>query len=112
MYVTVAVPVTDGTNTRASYFWPACSEARQVTVAEATVLLPLADVIDLAAERARLGREQQKAEAEAQKVRQKLDNADFVARAKPEVVEENRDRLAGYEAESLRLAAAVARITG
>ncbi|WP_431284440.1 valine--tRNA ligase [Humitalea sp. 24SJ18S-53] len=84
----------------------------QVTVAEATVMLPLADVIDLGAERARLGREQQKAEAEAQKVRQKLDNADFVARAKPEVVEENRERLAGYEAEAARLAAAVARITG
>ncbi len=82
----------------------------QATVAEATVLLPLADVIDLAAERARLLREQQKAEAEAQKVRQKLDNAEFVARAKEEVVEENRDRLAAYEAEATRLAVAIARI--
>ncbi len=83
----------------------------QVTVGEATVMLPLADVIDLSAEAARLGRERQKAEAEAQKVRQKLDNAEFVARAKEEVVEENRDRLAAYEAEAARLAAAIARIS-
>ena len=45
-----------------------------------------------------------------EKVRRKLDNADFVARAKPEVVEENRERLAAHLAEAGRLAAAMARI--
>ena len=49
--------------------------------------------------------------AEAKKVEQKLANADFVARAKPEVVEENRERLAGFLAEAARLAEALARIT-
>jgi valyl-tRNA synthetase len=82
----------------------------QVVVDEATVLLPLAGIIDLAAERTRLDKDRAKAEAEAEKVRRKLDNQDFVARAKPEVVEENRDRLQAHEAEAARLAAAIARI--
>ncbi|EFH10608.1 valine--tRNA ligase [Teichococcus cervicalis] len=84
----------------------------QLVVGEATILLPLADVIDLGAERARLGKERDKALAEAAKVEQKLANADFVARAKPEVVEENRERLTGYQAEVARLEAALARIAG
>ncbi|HWX49102.1 MAG TPA: valine--tRNA ligase [Roseomonas sp.] len=82
----------------------------QVVVGEATVLLPLAEVIDLAAERARLVKERDKAQAEATKVEAKLANADFVARAKPEVVEENRERLAAAQAEVARLEAALARI--
>ena len=82
----------------------------QVVVDEATVVLPLAGVVDLAAERARLGKDRGKAEAEADKVRKKLGNADFVGRAKPDVVEENRERLAAFEAEVGRLAAALGRI--
>jgi valyl-tRNA synthetase len=83
----------------------------QVVVGEATVMLPLADVIDLGAERARLAKERAKAEAEAKKISGKLGNADFVARAPEEVVEENRERLAEAEAEMARLDAALARIT-
>ena len=86
------------------------SGSAQVVVDEATVVLPFAGVIDLVAERARLDKDRGKAEAEAEKVRRKLDNADFVARAKPEVVEENRERLLAHEAEAARLAAAIARI--
>ena len=86
-------------------------DSAQVVVDEATVVLPLAGLIDLDAERARLERERQKALGEADKVVRKLDNADFVSRAKPEVVEENRERLAAHQAEAARLAAALARIT-
>ena len=82
----------------------------QVMVDEATVVLPLAGIIDLATERTRLENDRAKASAEAEKVRRKLENVDFVSRAKPEVVEENRDRLAAHEAEVGRLAAAIARI--
>jgi len=82
----------------------------QLIVDEATVVLPLAGLIDLAAERARLEKDRVKAEVEADKVRRKLGNADFVARAKPEVVEENRERLLAHEAEAARLSAAMARI--
>jgi valyl-tRNA synthetase len=84
----------------------------QVVVGEATVMLPLADVIDLGAERARLLKARGAAEAEARKISGKLGNADFVARAPEEVVEENRERLAAAEAEMARLDAALARISG
>jgi valyl-tRNA synthetase len=82
----------------------------QVVVGEATVMLPLADVIDLGKERARLERERGKAEGEARKIEAKLSNPDFVARAAEEVVEENRERLEAAKAEIARLEAALARI--
>lgn len=82
----------------------------QAVLGEATVMLPLAGIIDIDAERARLAKERGKAEAEAKKIAAKLDNADFVARAKPEVVEENRERLAAAQAEIARLEAALGRI--
>ena len=53
----------------------------QAVLDEATVVLPLAGLIDLAAERARLERSARKALGEAEKVARKLDNADFVRRA-------------------------------
>ncbi|MBX9595935.1 MAG: class I tRNA ligase family protein, partial [Roseomonas sp.] len=84
----------------------------QIVVGEATVMLPLADVIDLAAERARLAKARAAAESDARKVEAKLANADFVARAKEEVVEENRERLVAAQAEMARLDAAMARIAG
>jgi valyl-tRNA synthetase len=84
----------------------------QAVVGEATVMLPLAGVIDLAAERARLAKERGKAEGEARKVEAKLGNADFIARAPEEVVEENRERLEAAKAEIARLDAALARIAG
>ena len=89
---------------------PMPPDSAQIVVDEATVVLPLAGIIDLGAERARLEKERQKSLAEADKVVRKLDNADFVSRAKPEVVEENRERLAAHQAEAARLAAALARI--
>jgi valyl-tRNA synthetase len=82
----------------------------QAVLDEATVVLPLAGLIDLTAERKRLAGARDKALAEGKKVTQKLANADFVSRAKPEVVEENRDRLAAFEAEAARLDAALERI--
>jgi valyl-tRNA synthetase len=57
-----------------------------------------------------LAKDRDKAAAEAEKVAKKLQNADFVKRAPEEVVAENRDRLAAYEAEVSRLAAALQRI--
>jgi valyl-tRNA synthetase len=82
----------------------------QVILGEATIMLPLADVIDLGAERARLAKARGTAVGEARKIAAKLGNADFVARAPEEVVEENRERLAAAEAEMARIDAALARI--
>ena len=90
---------------------PMPPDSAQVVVDEATVVLPLAGIIDLAVERARLDKDRGKALAEGDRVQRKLSNADFVNRAKPEVVEENRERLAAHLAEAARLAAALARIS-
>nr|WP_314069823.1 valine--tRNA ligase [uncultured Roseococcus sp.] len=84
----------------------------QAVVGEATLMLPLAEVIDLGAERARLNKDRVKAEGEVKKINAKLGNAEFIAKAKPEVIEENRERLADAEAEIARLDAALARIAG
>ena len=85
--------------------------AAQILLDNITILLPLAGLIDLGAERTRLERDRAKAADDAAKIRMKLGNADFVSRAKPEVVEENRDRLSAAEAEISRLTAALSRVT-
>jgi valyl-tRNA synthetase len=77
---------------------------------EATVILPLEGLIDIAAEQARLRRERDKAIGEIRKVEQKLGNADFVRRAPEEVVEENRERLISFQSEIVRLDAALERL--
>jgi valyl-tRNA synthetase len=82
----------------------------QLVLDEATVILPLADAIDVATERVRLSKERDKVAGEARKIAQKLGNADFVRRAPEEVVEENRDRLAAAQADITRLEAALQRI--
>jgi valyl-tRNA synthetase len=82
----------------------------QVVRPEGTFLLPLAGVIDLDAERARLRRELEKARRDLAAVERKLDNPDFVTRAAPDVVEEMHDRQVAARAEVARLEAALARI--
>ncbi len=76
----------------------------------ATLALPIADLIDLAAERARLGKEISALSAEIERISKKLANADFVARAPEEVVDENRERLAEAEASRTRLEGALERL--
>jgi valyl-tRNA synthetase len=83
----------------------------QAVLDEATVVLPLAGLIDLTAEQKRLAGARDKALAEADKMARKLANPEFVARAKPEVVEENRERLAAFQAEAARLEEALGRIS-
>jgi valyl-tRNA synthetase len=82
----------------------------QAVLGPITIVLPLAELIDLSAERARLEKDRAKALDEARKVAGKLANESFVSRAKPEVVEENRERLAAFEAEASRLEAAIGRL--
>jgi valyl-tRNA synthetase len=82
----------------------------QILLGEATLILPLAGLIDIAAERTRLERDLARSMEESEKVERKLQNPDFVARAKPEVVEENRTRSQTFRAESDRLREALARL--
>ncbi|MET0273602.1 MAG: valine--tRNA ligase [Phenylobacterium sp.] len=76
----------------------------------ATLALPVAEFIDLAAERARLSKEVATLAADIAKTAGKLNNPDFVARAPEEVVEENRERLAQAQAAKAKLEGALARL--
>ncbi len=84
----------------------------QLVIDEATFVLPLADVIDIAEERKRLARQIEKVEGEIAKIEKKLANENFIARAPEHVVAEQRERRAEAEAACKRLAAALARLSG
>ncbi len=81
-----------------------------VVIDEATYALPVGDVVDLKAEGARLEREIAKLTAEVERGRQKLANADFVARAPADVIEQQRERLSEADATRERLLQALRRI--
>ena len=65
-------------------------------VGELRVLIPLAGLIDIEAEKARLNREIKRIEGEIAKCNGKLGNATFVANAPAAVVEQERGRLAEF----------------
>ena len=83
-----------------------------LTVQGASFALPLAEVIDIAAERDRLGKAIDKLDREAAGLRAKLGNPAFVARAPEDVVDEQRTRLEAAEEEIAILRAAHARLAG
>ena len=68
--------------------------------------------MDLEAEKSRLAKEIAKLTGDAGKIEAKLNNADFVARAPEEVVEENRERLAEARSRAEKLEAALGRLGG
>ncbi len=72
--------------------------------------LPLADIIDIGAEKARLEKEQAKIRAEIDGIDKKLANKKFVERAPAKVVEEQHTRRVDFEAEIEKLTAALARL--
>jgi valyl-tRNA synthetase len=86
--------------------------AVQLVLDEATLILPLADVIDLKAETARLRKELGKLEDEVKKIDAKLGNAKFLAGAPDHVVEEQRERKAEAEAAIAKFADALKRLDG
>ncbi len=79
-------------------------------IGEATVFLALAGVVDLADERARLGREIDRLGKEVQKFEAKLANPGFRAKAEPEVIADTEERRDEAAATRQRLEAAVARL--
>ena len=68
--------------------------AVHIVLDEATVILPLADVIDVAKEKARLEREMARLDGEIAKFDKKLDNDGFLKKAPAEVIAEQRRRRA------------------
>jgi valyl-tRNA synthetase len=83
-----------------------------LAVGGASFCLPLADVIDVAAERDRLAKAIAKLDKEAGGLRAKLGNPAFVARAPEEVVDEQRARLEAAEEEMAIMHAAAERLAG
>ncbi|HET6348331.1 MAG TPA: valine--tRNA ligase, partial [Candidatus Krumholzibacteria bacterium] len=67
------------------------------------VIVPLAEFVDLDAERARLEKEVEKVAKDLDDVTRKLGNDGFVSKAKPEVVARERDRRSRLELERGKL---------
>jgi valyl-tRNA synthetase len=75
------------------------------------ILVPMAGLIDPAAELERLAKQQRKVDADLKKMEGKLANAEFARNAPPEVVAKDRQRLAELRTEIGQLSAQIARVT-
>jgi valyl-tRNA synthetase len=80
----------------------------RLIVRNVVAALALEEIIDVEAEKARLSKEIAKLQADMERIEAKLVNANFVARAPKELVEENRERLATVVSRIEKLAAALA----
>jgi valyl-tRNA synthetase len=74
------------------------------------ILVPMAGLIDPAAELERLAKQQRKAEADLKKMESKLGNAEFARNAPAEIVAKDRQRLADLRTEINQLSAQIARV--
>ena len=81
-------------------------------VGEMTLLVPMAGLIDPAAELARLTKRLGKTRQEIAKATAKLGNANFVANAPPEVVATERERIAQFEMVTESLARQIQLVQG
>jgi len=77
-----------------------------------TFNLELAGLVDFAKERARLAKDVGRVEGELAKIDAKLSKPDFIAKADPAVIEENRERRQAFIDERGRLQAALDRLAG
>jgi valyl-tRNA synthetase len=85
--------------------------ARTVVGADVEIVMPLAGLIDVAAEKSRIEKDLGKAEKEIAALERKLGNADFLARAPEDVIAEQRARLAEEQSRRQRLADALATLS-
>ena len=82
----------------------------QIVVGGTTLCLNVGEVIDLGAERVRLAKEIDRLDGEIARIDKKLSNDKFTARAPEEVVQGERDKRAGYEAEKVKVGEALERM--
>lgn len=78
---------------------------------EATVALPITDVIDIDQEQQRLQKEIAKVDGEIKKLQKKLSNEQFLSKAPEAVVDEQRGRLADEETARVKLDEALKRLS-
>jgi valyl-tRNA synthetase len=85
-------------------------ESAIALVGELSVLVPMAGLIDAAAEAERLGKQLAKAQKDLATTQKKLSNENFVRNAPPEVVEQERTRIADLERTVTNLTAQLERV--
>ena len=85
-------------------------QSAQIVVRGETIAMPLAGLIDLGAETTRLNKELAKLDGEIGGVERKLANAEFIAKAPEEVIEENRERIAEARARQAKIRDALTRL--
>jgi len=85
-------------------------QSAQMVIRGEVSALPLAGIIDIAAETGRLSKEIEKIVQEVAKIDAKLGNADFMARAPEEIVEEQHERRADFTERMAKLKEALSRL--
>jgi valyl-tRNA synthetase len=84
--------------------------AATAVIGATEIYLPFGDLINLDEERARLTKEIRKFEEEFSRVLKKLENNDFISKAKEEVVRKEREKAGQYEEKIRTLNLSLARI--
>jgi len=84
--------------------------AATAVVGAMEIYLPLDDLINLDEERARLAKEVDKMADELARVQRKLGNGDFVAKAKQEVIQKEREKAAQFDEKLRTLQSSLAKI--
>jgi valyl-tRNA synthetase len=79
------------------------SLAKAVVRADIEVVMPLGGLIDVAVEQGRIKKDLARLEKEIATIEKKLENPDFIAKAKDGVVDEQRARLAEEQSRRQRL---------
>ena len=87
-------------------------KALSLVVGDMVVYLPLAGLVDLDAERARLTKELENAERDIANARRMLGDENFLAKARPDVVQRQRDRLAEADERRVLLQRRLAELGG
>lgn len=82
-------------------------DSAQTVINEATIILPLDGIIDIEAEKKRLAKELNKIADELQKLNTKLSNESFLQKARPEVIEESRERMKQLSSDQERIQTAL-----
>jgi valyl-tRNA synthetase len=87
-------------------------EAASVVVSDVTAYLPLAGLVDVAAECDRLSKEKTRLDEQIARSQAMLSNEQFVSRAKPEVVDRERTKLADLQASAAQIAERLTALCG
>jgi len=84
--------------------------AATAVVGTTEIYLPLQDLVNLDEERARLNKEVGKVEEELARVHKKLDNREFLAKAKGEIIQKERDKASQFQEKIRALRTSLAKL--